>query len=233
MNYYEYLGISMNASFDEIDKAYKKLALKFHPDINSGDKYFEEQFKMLNQAHSVLSDADKRQQYDISLINETNKHYKIEELKRKAEEKELEILKQIEIRKRQKEAYERQLQTQQQSQAIITSPYKNEQKPIKREVDKRKFWRQAVNVMWVIVIGLGIVILSTKKGEWKNKSKEIPTNNSSIKTTPQRELKSKVKNTVEKKSTNKEPIDTIKTINGTKILKDVKSIDSLLINTDE
>jgi curved DNA-binding protein CbpA len=207
MNYYEYLGISMNASFEEIDKAYKKLALKFHPDTNSGDRYFEEQFKQLNEAHSVLSHAEKRQKYDIGLLNETNKHFKIEELKRKAAEKELELQKQIEIRKRQKEAYERQLQSQQQekfqqkSYEVTTSNYRQEQRP---KTDKRKFWRRAVNIMLIITIGLGIVIFSTKKGEWKSKpnvtqKKESETN----KTTTQKETKGKAKIKVDNKTVEK------------------------------
>ena len=218
MNYYEYLGISMNASFEEIDKAYKKLALKFHPDTNSGDKYFEEQFKQLNEAHSILSDTDKRQKYDISLINETNKHFKIEELKRKAEEKEIELQKQIEIRKRQKEAYERKLQSQpqeklqQQSYLVTTAnTYKQEQKSIKKAPDKRKFWRRAVTIMLMITIGLGIVILSTKKGDWRSKLNDTQkTETETNKTATQKETKSKVKTKIDKKTIENTLTDSIK-----------------------
>jgi molecular chaperone DnaJ len=64
MDYYEILGVNKNASTDEIKKAYKKLALKYHPDRNNGDKEAEEKFKEINKANETLSDPDKRQSYD-------------------------------------------------------------------------------------------------------------------------------------------------------------------------
>ncbi len=63
-DYYEVLGISKGASSDEIKKAYRKLAMKYHPDYNPGDKTAEEKFKELNEANEVLSDGEKRQRYD-------------------------------------------------------------------------------------------------------------------------------------------------------------------------
>ena len=63
-DYYEVLGVEKNASDDEIKKAYKKLAIKYHPDRNPGDKEAEEKFKEAAEAYSVLSDATKRQRYD-------------------------------------------------------------------------------------------------------------------------------------------------------------------------
>jgi len=63
-DYYEVLGVSRSASADEIKKAYRKLALKFHPDRNPGDKAAEEKFKEAAEAYAVLSDAQKRSQYD-------------------------------------------------------------------------------------------------------------------------------------------------------------------------
>ncbi|MEA2083818.1 MAG: DnaJ C-terminal domain-containing protein [Thermodesulfobacteriota bacterium] len=64
MNYYKVLGVSKGASGDEIKKAYRKLALKYHPDQNLGDKQAEEKFKEVNEAYAVLSDTEKRRQYD-------------------------------------------------------------------------------------------------------------------------------------------------------------------------
>lgn len=63
-DYYEVLGVDRNASADEIKKAYRKLAIKYHPDKNPGDKEAEEKFKEAAEAYSVLSDADKKAKYD-------------------------------------------------------------------------------------------------------------------------------------------------------------------------
>ncbi len=63
-DYYKILGVSENATQDEIKQAYKKLAMKYHPDRNPGDKQAEEKFKEINEAYSVLSDPEKRRQYD-------------------------------------------------------------------------------------------------------------------------------------------------------------------------
>lgn len=63
-DYYEVLGVEKNASEGEIKKAYRKLAMKYHPDQNPGDKSAEEKFKEINEAYEVLSDADKKARYD-------------------------------------------------------------------------------------------------------------------------------------------------------------------------
>ena len=64
-DYYKILGVSKSASEDEIKKAFRKMAMKYHPDQNEGDKQAEERFKEVNEAYAVLSDKEKRKQYDM------------------------------------------------------------------------------------------------------------------------------------------------------------------------
>src|SRR3970040_500177 len=63
-DYYEILGVSRDARDEEIKKAYRKLARKYHPDLNPNNKQSEEKFKEVQEAYEVLSDAEKRRKYD-------------------------------------------------------------------------------------------------------------------------------------------------------------------------
>ena len=63
-SYYEILGVKRNASDKEVQQAYRRLARKYHPDLNSGDKANEDRFKEINAAYEVLSDSEKRRKYD-------------------------------------------------------------------------------------------------------------------------------------------------------------------------
>ena len=68
-NYYNVLGISDNATGKDVNEAFKKLAVKFHPDKNAGDPYYAHWFKEINEAKQVLSDKDERAEYDFKLGN--------------------------------------------------------------------------------------------------------------------------------------------------------------------
>ena len=64
-DYYKILGVDKNADQKEIKKAYRKLAKKYHPDLNSGNKSAQEKFKDVNEAYEVLGDEQKRKKYDM------------------------------------------------------------------------------------------------------------------------------------------------------------------------
>lgn len=75
MNYYETLELKNNATPEDIKKSYRKLAMKYHPDRNDGNKVAEEKFKLIGEAYITLSDPVKKQEYDYSLQNGFNSNY--------------------------------------------------------------------------------------------------------------------------------------------------------------
>jgi len=79
-DYYDILGVSKNASQDEIKKAYRKLAMKYHPDHSSGNKENEEKFKEISEAYAVLSDPEKRKQYDTYGSEDFQQRYSQEDI---------------------------------------------------------------------------------------------------------------------------------------------------------
>lgn len=66
-NYYKILGVENFASVEDVKMAYRKLSKKFHPDVNNGDKFFEQKFKELQLVYEVLSDSERRSVYDEGL----------------------------------------------------------------------------------------------------------------------------------------------------------------------
>lgn len=79
-NYYDLLGVAKTASEAEIKKAYRKLAMQYHPDRNPNDKSAEEKFKKINEAYAVLSDADKKRQYDTVGDSRFHQQYSSEDI---------------------------------------------------------------------------------------------------------------------------------------------------------
>lgn len=80
MDYYQVLGVAKTATSEEIKKAYRKLALKYHPDKNKGDKAAEAKFKEINEAYAVLSNKEKRQQYDTFGSTEFHQRFSQEDI---------------------------------------------------------------------------------------------------------------------------------------------------------
>ncbi|MCI5071962.1 DnaJ domain-containing protein [bacterium] len=83
-SFYDILGVSKNASAQEIKKAYRALAKKYHPDVNQGDKAAEDKFKQVTEAYAVLSDEKKRQQYDAVGHNQFNSNFDFSDFFRQA-----------------------------------------------------------------------------------------------------------------------------------------------------
>ena len=100
-DYYYILGITNNASEQEIKTAYRKLSMKFHPDKNSGEKFFEERFKEIQEAHEVLSNSSKRREYDVRLNQFTSSRTNRDNLNNT--EAELKKIFEEELRKREAE----------------------------------------------------------------------------------------------------------------------------------
>ncbi|GBC62989.1 integrase [Desulfonema ishimotonii] len=79
-DYYKILGVSKNASDSDIKKVYRKLAMKYHPDHTKGDKAGEEKFKQISEAYAVLSDREKRKQYDTYGSTDFHQRYSQEDI---------------------------------------------------------------------------------------------------------------------------------------------------------
>ena len=74
-NYYQILGVTADTSPEQIKKEFRSLARRYHPDLNPGDKLAEEKFKQINEAYDILSDNQKRQQYDLQLFGTSKRRF--------------------------------------------------------------------------------------------------------------------------------------------------------------
>ena len=174
-NYYEILGVDRVASKDEIKTAYRKISLKIHPDVNEGDTFFTELFKNINEAHEVLSDDDKRRNYDAQLDgkNEGQENFRQEEARRKQEEelkKEGELKrneqqaraaeeKLREARKRQEE-HDRAIQDQKEKSQYVRTIL--EETPVPKKVPQKTFSVPWLTIFFLGLLGYGVYRLYNK-----------------------------------------------------------------------
>ncbi len=147
-DYYYILGIEKHATDEQVKSAYKKLAVKFHPDKNNGDKFFEERFKDIQEAYETLSDPILKRNHDATLKNNTNygntntgKAYE-EELKRKEREHQEELRRQQrehedELRQKEEEL-KRKYQTPEQRAAEEAAMKKEQEEQRKQQENNRK-----------------------------------------------------------------------------------------------
>ncbi len=147
-DYYYILGIEKHATDEQIKSAYKKLAVKFHPDKNNGDKFFEERFKDIQEAYETLSDPIRKRNHDATLKNNTSygntntgKAYE-EELKRKERTHQEELRRQQrehedELRQKEEEL-KRKYQTPQQRAAEEAAMKKQQEEQRKQQENNRK-----------------------------------------------------------------------------------------------
>lgn len=152
---YDILGVSKNATSEEIKRAYRKLSIKFHPDKNEGDAYFLEMFRQINEAYNVLLSAEKRRKYDFQLREQSNSKFHAERLKKLEEEL----------------AYKNQLL----DQSKKSNYYHNDANSKQRSAPKKRYsFTIKINhvkyFLWIVIIGLIIAIGSKTEGSKKTSS---------------------------------------------------------------
>ncbi|NVO84890.1 DnaJ domain-containing protein [Hymenobacter terrestris] len=182
-NYYDLLGISTTATTDEIKQAYRRLSVKFHPDKNSGDSFFADMFKQINEAQEVLLNENRRAAYDSRLNGSAHQERKIaaeqaklrreqEELLRKQREQDVaaQLLQEQQKRVKQREAEAQRLQEQSiritKPKPIVKQANTSVTPPSTLKVRKRppnlwrlvQQWKRIKYSFWVINIGLVLYI---------------------------------------------------------------------------
>jgi len=172
-NYYNLLGIERNSSIDQIKTAYRKLSMKFHPDKNSGETFFSDMFRQINEAYQILSDPTAKRSYDIKLAEFENPEKIAQKAYSDAQSKLQEQLFREKVRlqaeaKRTLDAERQKLQNENwaaQQQAATTT-----KKPVilvtKSKADNIReslgWWRGCRNVLIILNIAFGILLFILK-----------------------------------------------------------------------
>jgi curved DNA-binding protein CbpA len=166
-NYYHVLGLKPDASAEDIKTAYRKLTQKFHPDKNSGDKFFEEHFKQILEAYEVLSVKEKRENFDGQLVNFKSlaqNHNLFEELQKKEKElnrQESELRKKIQDSELEKAGLQRKLFEQfDKEKEMLHEQFSHEKSDLLRklgELTLAESKRNSGKRMYQIVAGIGVL----------------------------------------------------------------------------
>lgn len=162
-NYYDILGVPQNATKEQIKSTYRKLSLKFHPDKNNGESYFESMFKNINEANEILTNDTKRANYDFQLkqFNDSKSNYANQaELRRKEEE----------LRKRQEELFRKE-------QEIKRQQFSSEPETADSQLETETDWGKVTNFFLLLNIFLVFLIMATSN---KNDKSIINRSNSQV-----------------------------------------------------
>ena len=160
-DYYYILGIDTSASEKEIKSAYRKLSLKFHPDRNDGDKFFEEWFKDIQEAYEVLSNPTKKRDYDFKLDQYRSSRANVDDLR--AYEQELKRRFDAELRKREEEirrSYQAPVSRNQQETDTRAHYGDSADGPPPNERANKKASPRLVSILVALVV-IGLIILSS------------------------------------------------------------------------
>jgi tetratricopeptide (TPR) repeat protein len=163
-DYYYILGIGANASLEELKRAYRKLSVKFHPDKNDGDKFFEDRFKEILEAYETLSDPDKKNRYDFKYNSNNKGGHDFgafeQSFKQRYEE---ELRKQEREFKRKSEEYERKIK-----EINLQEDYL---KKTVNKLEKEDFQKSLKKILKFLIIGLSIIALPVAYFYYENMKK--------------------------------------------------------------
>jgi curved DNA-binding protein CbpA len=155
-DYYYILGIKNNASEQEIKAAYRKLSKKFHPDVNEGEKFFEERFKDIQEAYETVSNPAKRKEYDWNLNQFYSSSSNKDDLKNAEERIRCEY--EAEFKKREEE--NRRKQEQEFKKRVEENKRKQEEEYLKRKEESKRKQEEKMNKIGNNVLYILMVIIT-------------------------------------------------------------------------